>query len=161
MWLLSEQEKFAIFFKVIVILFCSINPKKTNRIRPQASWFARLAVLEARASKRANLIWLLYLPVIFFVYGFVLGRIFSSSSLFPVPPSLPLSLSLSPSFPLSLSFIVLFYGPLGTTYLQQEVALFVLSGFCVYSVASALFMFPVLQNYYIKALEVHINHLLQ
>ena len=88
------------FFYVIVILFCSINPKKTNRIRPQASWFARLAVLEARASKRANLIWLLYLPVIFFVYGFVLGRIFFSFSLFPVLPSLPLPPS--PSFPLSL-----------------------------------------------------------
>uniref|UniRef100_A0A1X7SM46 ABC-2 type transporter transmembrane domain-containing protein n=1 Tax=Amphimedon queenslandica TaxID=400682 RepID=A0A1X7SM46_AMPQE len=92
-----------------------INTKKAKKIRPQASWFARLAVLEARASKRASLIWMFYLPVIFFVYGFVLG----------------------------------------TTYLQQDSALFVLSGFCVYSVASALFMFPVLQNYYIKALEVY------
>ena len=93
------------FYLFIVILFCSINPKKTNRIRPQASWFARLAVLEARASKRANLIWLLYLPVIFFVYGFVLGRIFFSFSLFPVPPSLPLSLSLLPPLSHSLFFL--------------------------------------------------------
>ena len=34
----------------------------------------RLPALEARAMKRANLITILYLPVIFLSYGFVLGK---------------------------------------------------------------------------------------
>ena len=33
----------------------------------------RLAALEARAMKRSNFITMLYLPVIFFGYGFLLG----------------------------------------------------------------------------------------
>ena len=43
---------------------------------------------------------------------------------------------------------------LGTAYFQQEIPLLVMSGFCVYSVASALFMFPILFHYYSRALEV-------
>ena len=38
-------------------------------------------------------------------------------------------------------------------YLQTDDPLLVVSGFCVYSVASALFMFPSLHNYFLKALE--------
>ena len=34
----------------------------------------RLAALEARAMKRANLVTVFYLPIIFFGYGFLLGR---------------------------------------------------------------------------------------
>ena len=34
----------------------------------------RLAALEARAMKRANLMTILYLPIIFFGYGFLLGN---------------------------------------------------------------------------------------
>lgn len=45
---------------------------------------------------------------------------------------------------------------LGTTYFQQDQPLLIMAGFCVYSVASALFMFPVMQNYFIKALEVYV-----
>jgi len=56
----------------------------------------------------------LYLPVIFFAYGILLG----------------------------------------TAYFQQDAPLLVMSGFCVYSVASALFMFPILYNYYSRALQV-------
>ena len=41
----------------------------------KASWFNRLAVLETRADKRTTLVWNVYLPVIFFGYGFVLGKI--------------------------------------------------------------------------------------
>lgn len=44
---------------------------------------------------------------------------------------------------------------IGTTYFQQDQPLLIMAGFCVYSVASALFMFPVMQNYFIKALEVY------
>ena len=43
---------------------------------------------------------------------------------------------------------------LGTVYFQQDQGFLIISGYCVYSVASALFMFPALQNYYLKALEV-------
>ena len=48
---------------------------------------------------------------------------------------------------------------LGTVYLQTKEPLLVVSGFCVYSVASAIFMFPALHNYYIKALEVRGYHI--
>ena len=47
-----------------------------------------------------------------------------------------------------------FFVVLGTVYFQQDTPILIMSGFCVYSVASALFMFPVLQNYYLKALQV-------
>ncbi len=39
-----------------------------------ASSFDRLSVLETRAGKRSSIIWRLYLPVIFFVYGVLLGK---------------------------------------------------------------------------------------
>lgn len=35
---------------------------------------ARLAALEARGAKRATLSVILYLPIIFFAYGFLLGE---------------------------------------------------------------------------------------
>ena len=43
----------------------------------------------------------------------------------------------------------------GTVYLQQDQPFLIMSGFCVYSVASALFMFPALFSYYQQALEIH------
>ena len=43
----------------------------------------------------------------------------------------------------------------GTVYLQQDQPFLIVSGFCVYSVASALFMFPALFSYYQKALEIY------
>lgn len=43
----------------------------------------------------------------------------------------------------------------GTVYYQSYSPLLVMSGFCVYSVASALFMFPALYLYYQRALEVY------
>ena len=56
---------------------------------------------------------------------------------------------------LYLPFIFFSYGLLlGTAYFQQHVPLLVMSGFCVYSVASAIFMFPILFHYYSRALEV-------
>ena len=42
--------------------------------RTQNYSLLRLAALEARAIKRANIVTTLYLPVIFFAYGFLLGR---------------------------------------------------------------------------------------
>lgn len=44
---------------------------------------------------------------------------------------------------------------LGTAYWQAQKSFLVLSGFCVYSVASALFMFPALNAFFQKALEVY------
>ncbi len=48
----------------------------------------------------------------------------------------------------------MFFFFIGTVYYQQDKPLLIMAGFCVYSVASALFMFPVMQNYFIKALDV-------
>ena len=48
-----------------------------------------------------------------------------------------------------------FFVTTGTVYLQQNQPLLIMSGFCVYSVASALFMFPALYSYYQKALEIY------
>ena len=39
-------------------------------------------------------------------------------------------------------------------YIQTTSALLIVSGFCVYSVASALFMFPIMHTYYSQALTV-------
>ena len=41
--------------------------------RTQNYFFQRLAALEARAVKRTSFTALLYLPIIFFAYGFLLG----------------------------------------------------------------------------------------
>ena len=57
-----------------------------------------------------------------------------------------------------LPLVFFIYGLLlGTVYFQQTVPLLVMSGFCVYSVASALFMFPILYNNLFTALEVRPN----
>ena len=40
----------------------------------QSSTFNRIAVLEARADKRASLKVLLFLPAMFLLFGFVLGK---------------------------------------------------------------------------------------
>ena len=45
---------------------------------------------------------------------------------------------------------------IGTIYFQQEDPLLIITGFSVYSIASSLFMFPVMQSYFIKALKVTI-----
>ena len=43
----------------------------------------------------------------------------------------------------------------GTVYFQQTTPLLIMSGFCVYSVASALFMFPALYGYLSQALTIY------
>ena len=43
----------------------------------------------------------------------------------------------------------------GTVYLQQTSPFLIMSGFCVYSVASALFMFPAIYGYLYKALTIY------
>ena len=45
----------------------------------------------------------------------------------------------------------------GTVYFQQDSPFLIVSAFCVYSVASALFMFPYLYLYYQKALQVRLS----
>ena len=43
----------------------------------------------------------------------------------------------------------------GTAYFQETTPFLILSGFCVYSVASALFMFPALYGYFSRALDMY------
>ena len=43
----------------------------------------------------------------------------------------------------------------GTTYIQEHAALLVIAGVCVFSTASALFMFPAMYLYYQPALNVY------
>ena len=43
----------------------------------------------------------------------------------------------------------------GTTYIQVQQSLLVIAGMCVFSTASALFMFPAMYPYYLKALQVY------
>ena len=45
--------------------------------------------------------------------------------------------------------------PAGTTYIQETAALLVIAGVCVFSTASALFMFPAMYLYYQPALNVY------
>ena len=43
----------------------------------------------------------------------------------------------------------------GTTYIQVNEGLLVISGMCVFSTASALFMFPAMYLYYQRALDMY------
>lgn len=43
----------------------------------------------------------------------------------------------------------------GTTYFQVDEGLLIISGMCVFSTSSALFMFPAMYPYYTRALEVY------
>ena len=61
---------------------------------------------------------------------------------------------------LSLSlFLLLLHSALaistGTSYFQVDKSLLVISGMCVFSTTSALFMFPAMYPYYTRALEVY------
>ena len=44
---------------------------------------------------------------------------------------------------------------LGTSYFQVDEGLLIISGMCVFSTTSALFMFPAMYPYYTRALEVY------
>lgn len=63
-----------------------------------------------------------------------------------VPPYL----QCTSSFPLSFSLTFL-----GTSYFQVDEGLLIISGMCVFSTTSALFMFPAMYPYYTRALEVY------
>ena len=80
-----------------------------------SSFVSRLAAWEARASIRATWSQLIYLPIIFTIYGLLLG----------------------------------------SAYKQASEALLIISGFCVYSVASALFMFPIMFTYFGPTLKIY------
>ena len=61
-------------------IFCFLSNSRAAKIKTKLKniskkWFNRLSVLEARARKRSSLIWTFYLPVIFFAYGVLLGKI--------------------------------------------------------------------------------------
>ena len=117
--------------------------------RTQNYSIERLAALEARAMKRTSFLTVLYLPMIFFGYGTLLG-----THLLHVPIVLQLTSAeidyrthqYMRHFP---SFIT------GTVYLQTTMPFLIMSGFCVYSVASALFMFPAMYTFYTRALEIY------
>ena len=94
-----------------------------------------MAALEARADKKALKKTLAFLPFfMFLVFGFVLGELYS------------LIVLTSESLLLLVS---------GTTYLQVNQAFLVVSGMCVFSTASALFMFPAMYLYYQPALIMY------
>ncbi|KAI6657302.1 hypothetical protein LOD99_50 [Oopsacas minuta] len=80
-----------------------------------SSFTSRVTSWEARASLRATWSQLIYLPLIFTVYGLLLG----------------------------------------SAYKQASEALLIISGFCVYSVASALFMFPIMYTYFQPTLKIY------
>ena len=106
-------------------------------IGEKSSTFTRMAVLEARADKKALKKTLAFLPFfMFLVFGFVLGKLYKWCSLITVLTSLLLLVS-------------------GTTYLQVNQAFLVVSGMCVFSAASALFMFPAMYLYYQPALVMY------
>jgi len=41
----------------------------------------------------------------------------------------------------------------GTVYFQEESAFLVISGMCVFSVASGIFVFPAIEPYYLPAIR--------
>ena len=80
-----------------------------------SSFFNRVAVWEARATLRVTWSQLIYLPLIFTLFGVLLG----------------------------------------SAYKQASEALLIISGFCVYSVASAIFMFPIMFTYFQPVLNIY------
>ena len=80
-----------------------------------SSFLSRVTAWEARASIHTTWSQLIYLPLIFTVYGLLLG----------------------------------------SAYKQATEALLIISGFCVYSVASALFMFPIMFTYFQPTLKIY------
>lgn len=56
---------------------------------------------------------------------------------------------------ISISHLMLALHSAGTSYFQVHQALLVIAGMCVFSTASALFMFPAMYPYYQRALEVY------
>ena len=52
-------------------------------------------------------------------------------------------------------YLIYLYHYTGTVYFQQTQPFLILSGFCVYSVASALLMFPALYGYFSRALDIY------
>jgi len=52
-------------------------------------------------------------------------------------------------------YLIYLYHYTGTVYFQQSTPFLIMSGFCVYSVASALFMFPALYGYFTRALDIY------
>ena len=99
---------------VCILIYCLLKFFSFRVHDKHAGLFHRLSAQEARASKQSSYGKIAYLPLVFFIYGLLLG----------------------------------------TVYFQQTVPHLVMSGFCVYSVASALFMFPILYNNLFTALEV-------
>ena len=61
---------------------------KTTDSQPSA--FTRMAVLEARAAKRVSTGAVMFLPIIFFLFGVALGKVLESLVLFSWPLSTPL-----------------------------------------------------------------------
>ena len=112
----------------------------------------RLGSLEARATKRANLGQTLYLPVIFITYGLLLGI---STMLHIMWQNRECSNCDDAVSHFRLAVIYLVSHVSGTVYLQTQDATSVLTGFGVFSCASALFMFPIIYSYLHKAMEVH------
>ena len=55
-------------------------PSLISRVHQEAGILNRVTALEARASKRARIFQMLYLPLIFTVYGALLGTVYFQTS---------------------------------------------------------------------------------
>ena len=105
---------------------------------------SRLAALESRAMKKATLTNVLYLPIIFFGYGFLLGM--------PLKRTRHNANTITHVDCRESMYV---FNATGTVYLQTTEPFLIMSGFCVYSVASALFMFPALYTFHTQALAIY------
>lgn len=104
------------------------------RLSSKASFFTRYLSWDIRSAKRETLALSLYLPVIFTVYGLLLGNVV-----------------MVPIHGWRYSYCSV---AIGTVYLQTSSGTLILSGFGVFSCASGLFMFPIIMSHLGKSLEV-------
>ena len=100
--------------------------------------------------KRASIINVLYLPIIFLGYGFLLGIILCSTINLACEFYLVFILQY-----MCKRITILSENFTGTVYLQSTEPFLIMSGFCVYSVASALFMFPAMYTFYTRAIDIY------
>ena len=113
----------------------------------------RMAVMEARAAKSVN-VWILMFPLfIFFAFGFGLGKLTVLCYMCTLVRLMPRPLNSygHDLYPFSCTHAMY----TGTFYVQIEQALVVISAMCVFSTASALFMFPTMHHYYHQTLKVY------
>lgn len=68
---LTFKKNFCLFVLFFLLLYYTLS-----RVHQEAGIINRLSALEARAYRRAKLVQMLYLPLIFVVYGILLGTVY-------------------------------------------------------------------------------------